>query len=168
MSMAASRPLGQVAAPPTAKLIDVDPPDLDYAIRLIHAVCCLAGSFDLIERLADQDLVAAIDRHDTAALYDRLVYSFSFQGISDETAANYMQRHGRPTWAAIRKNLARQPTCPKLKTYWHFYDCRYEKTHHTCAEPQHIATCPVPTHRLVSLVVSLVEPENGPAKRQKT
>jgi hypothetical protein len=81
-------------------------------------------------------------------LYDRLIYSLSFQGISDETAANYMHRHGRPTWAAIRKNLAQRPTCPKLKTYWHFYDCRYEKTNHTCAEPDHVAACPVPTHRL--------------------
>jgi len=59
-----------------------------------------------------------------------------------------MHRHGRPTWAAVRKNLSRRPTCPKLKTYWQFYDCRYEKTNHTCAEPDHIATCPVPTHRL--------------------
>jgi hypothetical protein len=148
MSMVASHPASQVQVRLPAKPINLEPPHLDYAIRLIHAVCCLAGSFDLIERFADQDLVAAIDRHDTAALYDRLVYSFSFQGISDETAANYMQRHGRPTWAAIHKNLARQPTCPKLKTYWHFYDCRYEKTHHTCGEAHHIATCPVPTHRL--------------------
>jgi hypothetical protein len=121
---------------------------VDYATRLIHQVCCLAGSFDLIEQFADQDLATAIDRRNTAALYDRLIYSFSFQGISDEVAENYMARHGRPTWRAIRKNLARRPTCPKLKTYWQFYDCRYEKTSHTCAEPDHIGTCPVPSHRL--------------------
>jgi hypothetical protein len=59
-----------------------------------------------------------------------------------------MHRHGRPTWRAIGKNLARRPTCPKLKTYWQFYDCRYEKTRHTRAEPDRIATCPLPTHRL--------------------
>jgi hypothetical protein len=40
------------------------------------------------------------------------------------------------------------PPCPKLKSYWQFYDCRYEKTRHTCAQPNHIAACPVPTHRL--------------------
>ena len=108
----------------------------------------MAGSFDLIERFADQDLCTAIDRRDTGALFDRLVVDFSFQGISDETAEKYMARHGRPTWAAIRKNLALRPTCPKLKTYWQFYDCRYEKTRHTCAEPDHIGTCPLPTHRL--------------------
>jgi hypothetical protein len=146
--MVASRTAGQVKAQPTAKQIDLGTPDLHYATRLIHQVCCLAGSFDLIERFADQDLAGEIDRHDTAALFYRLMFDFSFQGISDQVAANYMHQHGRPTWAAVQKNLARRPTCPKLKTYWHFYDCRYEKTKHTCAEPDHIAACPVPTHRL--------------------
>ena len=146
--MVASRTAAQVQAQPTTTPVDLNAPAFEYATRLIHQVCCLAGSFDLIERSADQDLCIAIDRRDTAALYDRLIYSCSFQGISDETAENYMHRHGRPTWAAVRKNLARQPPCPKLKTYWHFYDCRYEKTNRTCAEPNHIATCPVPTHRL--------------------
>ena len=96
----------------------------------------------------DQDLCRAIDRHDTAALFDRLLYDFSFQGISDEIAANYMHKHGRATYRSVRKNLAKRPTCPKLQTYWHFHDCRYEKTSRTCAEPDHIATCPLPTHRL--------------------
>ena len=129
-------------------IVGRDTAAVEYAIRLIYQVCCLAGSFDLIEQFADQDLAGEIDRHDTAALFYRLMFDFSFQGISDAVAANYMARHGRPTWAAVRKNLARRPTCPKLKTYWHFYDCRYEKTRHTCAEPDHIGTCPVPTHRL--------------------
>jgi hypothetical protein len=146
--MATSRTASQVQARLTIKPIKVEAPELAYAIRLIRQVCCLAGSSDLIERFVDQDLCSAIDRRDTAALYDRLIYSLSFQGISDETAENYMRRHGRPTWAVIRNNLDRRPTCPKLKTYWHFYDCRYEKTNHTCGEPSHIGTCPVPTHRL--------------------
>ena len=59
-----------------------------------------------------------------------------------------MRRHGQATWRSVRKNLARQPSCPKLKTYWHFHGCRYDKTSRTCAEPDHIATCPLPTHRL--------------------
>ena len=132
-----------------AKSFSFKSPDaLSYATRLIHQVCCLAGSFDLIERFADEDLCAVVDQHDTAALYDRLIYSLSFQGISDEIAENYMRRHGQATWHAVRKNLAQRPPCPKLKTYWHFYDCRYEKTNDTCAEPDHVAACPVPTHRL--------------------
>ena len=76
------------------------------------------------------------------------MHDFSFQGISDQIAANYMRRHGQATWHAVRKNLAKRPTCPKLKTYWQFHGCRYEKTSRTCAEPDQIATCPLPTHRL--------------------
>ncbi len=132
----------------TRNPLDVDTDAFDYAVGLIHHVCCLAGAFDLLEEFRDQSLCAAIERHDTGALYDRLMYDFSFQGISDEIAANYMAKHGHATWASVQKNLDRQLNCPKLQTYWHFHDCRYEKTSGTCAEPDHIATCPLPTHRL--------------------
>ena len=121
---------------------------IGYAVHLIHQVCCFAGAFDLIEEFRDQELCAAVEAHDTGALYDRLIYNFSFQGISDEIAANYMAKHGQATWASVSKNLDGQPNCPKLKTYWDFHDCRYEKTSGTCAEPHHIGTCPLPTHQL--------------------
>jgi hypothetical protein len=39
-------------------------------------------------------------------------------------------------------------TCPKLKSYWHFYGCRYDKISRTCSEPDHIDACPLPSHRL--------------------
>ena len=146
--MTADRATVQVQARSTTKPIDLNTPALDHAIRLIHQVCCLAGSFDLLEDFRDQALCAAVDRRDSAALFDRLMHDFSFQGISDEIAANYMRRHGQATWHTVRKNLAKRPACPKLKTYWHFHGCRYEKTSRTCAEPDHIVTCPLPTHRL--------------------
>jgi hypothetical protein len=119
-----------------------------HAARLIHQVCCFAGSFDLVQDFRDRALCAAVERHDSAALFDRLIYDFSFQGISDQIAINYMGQHGQATWRAVRKNLAKAPSCPKLKTYWAFHACRYEKTSGTCAEPDHIATCPLPTHCL--------------------
>jgi len=119
-----------------------------HAVRLIHQVCCFAGSFDLLEEFSDQGLCAAIERRDSGALFDRLMHDFSFQGVSDQIAANYMARHGQVTWRSVRKNLAKRPSCPKLQTYWAFHACRYEKTSGTCAEPDHIATCPLPTHRL--------------------
>jgi hypothetical protein len=128
--------------------IDIDPCALDYATRLIHQICCFAGSFDLVEEFRDQDLIAAVAQYDTAALFDRLIHDFSFQGISDQIAANYMARHGQATWRSLRKNLSKRPSCPKLQTYWYFHACRYEKTTGTCAEPDHIAACPLPRHRL--------------------
>ena len=141
-----SRTAGQGEA--LSKTIDLNTVAIDHAVRLIHQVCCFAGSFDLLGEFRDQALCAAVDRHDGAALFDRLMHDFSFQGISDEIAANYMRRHGQATWRSVRKNLARGPSCPKLVSYWHFHACRYEKTSRTCAEPDHIATCPLPNHRL--------------------
>jgi hypothetical protein len=67
----------------------------------------------LLDEFRDQGLCRAIERHDTAALFDRLIHDFSFQGISDEIAENYMRRHGQATWHSIRKNLARRPSCLK-------------------------------------------------------
>src|SRR5580693_596120 len=108
---------GQVQAQSKTRPTGLDLAAIDHAVRLTHQVCCLAGSFDLLEEFRDPALCAAVERHDTAALFDRLMYDFSFQGISDEIAANYMRRHGQATWRSVRKNLATGPTCPKLQTY---------------------------------------------------
>jgi hypothetical protein len=142
------RTAGQGESRSTTKPIDLNAAAIDHAVRIIHQVCCLAGSFDLVEEFRDQDLSAAIERHDSAVLFDRLMFDFSFQGISDEIAINYMRRYGQATWHSVRKNLTARPSCPKLQSYWHFHDCRYEKTSRTCAEPDHIDTCPLPTHPL--------------------
>ena len=146
--MATSNAANRVQVRSLAEPIDPDAAALDYAVRIIHQVCCFAGSFDLLEEFRDQALCAAVEQHDSAALFDRLVHDFSFQGISDQIAINYMQRHGQATWRAVGRNLAKRPTCPKLKTYWAFHACHYEKTSRTCTEPDHIAACPLPTHRL--------------------
>jgi hypothetical protein len=146
--MIANRTAGLSTAPRRPKPTALDPESIDYAVHLVHQVCCFAGVFELLAEFRDPALAAAVDRHDTRVLFDRLMYSFSFQGISDEIAANYMAKHGQATWRSVGTGLAAQPTCPKLQTYWDFYDCRYQKTSGTCAEPDHIATCPLPTHRL--------------------
>ena len=51
-------------------------------------------------------------------------------------------------WDDINQKLAQGAACPKLKSYWHFHGCRYTKLGRTCAEPDHIARCPLPTHDL--------------------
>ncbi len=146
--MMASRIAGHFQRRSKTKPNGLEPAAVEYVIRLIYQACCFAGSFDLIKEFHDPALSAAVARHDTAALFDRLMYDFSFQGISDQIAANYLARHGQAIWRSVGKNLARCPSCPKLHSYWHFHDCRYEKTTGTCAEPDHIATCPLPTHHL--------------------
>jgi hypothetical protein len=125
---------------------------LDHATGLILRVCRIAGSGSFVddarESLAAEGIHAAVRTRDTAALFDWLVMSFSYKGIADQVAFDFMERHGQATWQVIASDLRRGPTCPKLKSYWHFHDCRYNKTRYTCAEPDHLPGCPLPNHWL--------------------
>ena len=64
--------------------------------RLVHAICCLAGSAsyldDIRADLRDRGISRAVRDHDTPVLFDWLVEALSFQGISDAVAAGYMAR----------------------------------------------------------------------------
>src|SRR6266481_2779459 len=124
---------------------------IDHAVRLIHAICGLAGSASLINDIradlrADK-IRAAIRNGDSAVVFDWLLAALSYQGISDQVAYEYMEKHGRTAWSDIARQIGRA-SCPKLKSYWHFCDCRYEKTSRSCAEPDHIGSCPLPQHDL--------------------
>jgi hypothetical protein len=125
---------------------------LDHAVRIIYRVCCLAGAPDLIdeirEELRAEGIPAGIRRHDTAVLFDWLMTALSYQGISDRVAFNYMKAHGQAKWHDIEAKLGHGSTCPKLQSYWHYHGCRYDKISRTCAEPDHVARCPVPSHDL--------------------
>ncbi len=124
---------------------------IDHAVRLIHAICGLAGSASLINDIradlrADK-IRAAIRNGDSAVVFDWLLAALSYQGISDQVAYEYMEKHGRTAWSDIARQIGRA-SCPKLKSYWHFHGCHYTKLRQTCAEPNHISRCPVPTHDL--------------------
>ena len=102
--------------------------DGDYAVKLLHRVCCLAGEPEFLAHRNSRgknSLAAAIEQHDTASLFDWLVEALSYQGIANRIAHDYMRRHGKARWARIRASLARSPSCPKLGGYWRFYDCRW-------------------------------------------
>jgi hypothetical protein len=121
---------------------------LVHARSLILRVCHIAGTAAFIDEAGlgreGKDLRKAIRGRNTAALFDWLVAALSYQGISDEVAKNFMDRHGLASWQVIESDLRRRPSCLKLKSYWHFYDCRYNKSRFTCAEPDHLADCPLP------------------------
>jgi hypothetical protein len=126
--------------------------NLTYAIDLVHATCCLAGSASYLDdvgaELRGRGVIRAIRDRDTPALFDWLIEASSFQGISDTVASGYMAQHGSVRWSEIAEALSRQPSCPKLGGYWRFYDCRYHKGADTCSEPGHIDGCPLPRHPL--------------------
>jgi hypothetical protein len=121
---------------------------LTHATRLIVQICHIAGTADFIDEAGlgseGKDLRKAIRSRNTAALFDWVVAALSYQGISDEVAKNFMDRHGLASWHVIESALRRRPTCPKLRSYWDFCDCRYNKSRFTCAEPDHLADCPLP------------------------
>ena len=71
--------------------------------------CCLAGATGLIDdNRADLRArpSAAIGTTDTATLFDWLMAALSYQGISDQVARDYMERHGFATWADIDAKVA--------------------------------------------------------------
>jgi hypothetical protein len=125
---------------------------LDHATGMILRVCQVAGSASFIddarEALEAEGVREAVRTRNTVALFDWLVSILSYQGISDQVAFDYMERHGRATWQQIEGDLRRQPSCPKLKSYWQFHDCRYNKTRYACTQPHHLPSCPLPNHWL--------------------
>jgi hypothetical protein len=90
----------------------------------------------------------AIARGQTPPIFDWLLTTFSFQGISDRVARDYMDKHGTASWAEMEASLRVSPSCQKLRSYWAYDACRFDKGSHTCSEPDHIAACPVPRPRL--------------------
>src|SRR5271155_1140520 len=86
---------------------------IDHAVRVVHNVCRLAGVASLIDDnradLRAEGIPSAIRRHDTATLFDWLVSALSYQGISDQVASDYMERHGSATWADIDAKVAAGP-----------------------------------------------------------
>jgi hypothetical protein len=127
-------------------------PNLAYAVKIVHSICCLAGSPSYIDDIRDDHkeagLTRAIRDHDTPALFDWLIETLSFQGISDAVASGYIAEHGSVGWADIAQALSARPSCTKLGGYWRFYDCRYHKGSGTCSERGHIDDCPLPRHPL--------------------
>jgi hypothetical protein len=59
-------------------------PNLAYAIKIVHATCCLAGSKsyldDIRADLGQCGVIRAARDHDTAAIFDWLIEIMSFRG----------------------------------------------------------------------------------------
>jgi hypothetical protein len=132
--------------------IRLDDDGIGYATGLVTRVCQLAGCSAFIDdaraSLEAEGVVAAVCDHNTPALFNWLVSVLSYQGISDQVAAGYMELHGNATWQAISRDINARPSCPKLASYWHFQNCRYSKKHYACSEPNHLPRCPLPAHWL--------------------
>lgn len=123
----------------------------DRVRQLLTAVCQLAGSMSFLDDIDHEFHTAGLDvavkSHSTPPIFDWLVEVLSFQGISDRVAREYATKHGRATWSQLDENL-KSAECPKLRSYWQYSDCRYDKTSQTCGEPEHFDACRLPRLRL--------------------
>jgi hypothetical protein len=119
---------------------------------LIRTVCSVAGSVSFLDEIdaeareAGLDQAVALSR--TPPIFDWLLTTFSFQGISDRVAREYMHKHGTASWAEMESSLRVSPSCRKLHSFWAYEACRFDKGTRTCSEPDHIDACPVPRPRL--------------------
>ena len=94
-------------------------PNLAYAVQLVHATCCLAGSASYLDDIRDDlrghGIIRAVRDHDTPALFDWLIEALSFQGISDTVAVGYMARHGVGPLVGDRRSVVAKPIVPEAR-----------------------------------------------------
>lgn len=124
-----------------------------FAVDVIRSICLVSADPDLVVSVdgtgsIDPRLLVALRTNNTADLFDWMMDSFSFQGVSDSVAHSYLDLNGNATWLGIEAQLAAQPTCPLLPSYWTFEGCRYDKTSRSCSQPDHMDRCPLPGHSL--------------------
>jgi hypothetical protein len=81
-------------------------------------------------------------------IFDWLLSTFSYQGISDQVARGYMEKHGTASWSQIEASFGKAPSCQKLRNYWSYADCGYQKGGKSCSQQEHIVPCPVPSFDL--------------------
>lgn len=103
---------------------------------------------DIETDLRNQGVVQAIERDDPVPVFNWLLSSFGYQGISDTVASGFALKHGSASWQQIDAELSRRPSCPRLRNYWRFAKCGYNKTSAHCNELAHIDNCPLPRHPL--------------------
>ena len=109
---------------------------MDQLIRNVSELAAIGAPLfslaDLRSRCADIGTSAAVQDHDTPALFDWLADVLSYQGVSDAIAERYMDEHGSISFYEIEDGLRQRPSCPRLTSYWRFAECRFAKTAHTC------------------------------------
>lgn len=103
---------------------------------------------DISASLSEAGIQEAVVRHNSRPIYDWLLGLFQLQGISDAVAFSYAEKHGLVRWDEIDAALKRTPDCYRLKSYWHFADCKYQKGARTCSETHLLHRCPLPRHPL--------------------
>lgn len=113
---------------------------------LINNLCNIAhGTHELndLQSRSSTALRRAILNHDSNALFSWLMRTFSYQGISDRAVDAYIAEHGNASYDEIERNVE-NPSCLKLRGFWSFNKCGYEKLQQTCSCRPLLPNCGVP------------------------
>jgi hypothetical protein len=103
---------------------------------------------DIQTEVREAGIDRAVTERDTPRVFNWLLTTFSYQGVSDQAARTYILQNGSASWSDIEAGLQTTPSCPRLRSYWHYDACRYDKGSFSCSDPEHIDSCPVPLPRL--------------------
>ena len=119
-----------------------------FATNTIRRTFLRAASSRFLEDLRlehrKSGIGAAIQARDTSRLFQWMVATLSYQGISNRVATAFMDKHGKIGWRDVRRIVGGGDGCPKLQSHWHFDHCGYRKEAATCAMPELMETCGLP------------------------
>src|SRR4051795_12945412 len=106
--------------------------NIDDAHEFIRALLSLDASRHLLRnddrRAFASGLKEIIRDRDNEKLFAWLMEVFSFQGISDAIAADYIERHGNASWQDIDWRIKETTElCPKLRSFATYQGCGYRK-----------------------------------------
>lgn len=122
-------------------------------VVIVTGVCEIAGERDYLGRirrmLARKGVTRAVADHDNEALFSWLMDGFALQGVSDQAALTFLERHGNVGFADVASGLAEpKADCPKLQSFTAFRRCGFQKLSGTCNNPEGFGSCPLPRHQL--------------------
>lgn len=124
---------------------------VDRIVEMFRRICLMAGSRTILDdiRLEAEStgVLSAIQNGDNQAIYDWLFTEFNFQGVSNHSAEVYLRNHGHVRWQDLDRNTE-SFQCEHLQHVSSLQGCKYDKISFTCANPELIDTCPLPSHRL--------------------
>lgn len=118
---------------------------MHHAVDMICAHTSLEHLPEFHGSFGDGSFVETNPFGSTPNVFSWLLELMSLQGISDQAAFGFMDRHGRANWDQINGSLLTAPSCSKLTSHWHFAGCGFSRSKGTCNAQEHYPGCPLPS-----------------------
>jgi hypothetical protein len=93
---------------------------------------------------ATNGLQKAVTLRDSKGIFQVLVRTVQYQGISDAAADGFTRKHGNVSFNQIANSLSHESKCPLLRSYWDFCGCHYLRSTKTCSHIDQMPICIVP------------------------